>query len=121
MAEGLARSMFSRDCNIQSAGSAPATVNPYAIEVMNELKIDLGNHFSKSVEDIDLNTVDLIITLCADEVCPVVPNRISRLHWPLPDPASDDPKLSKEDLLFRFRQARDEIKTRLLALKDGKD
>jgi len=121
MAEGLARSLFESGARIQSAGSAPASVNPYAKEAMAEVDIDLDTHFSKSVNDIDLDTVDLIITLCADEVCPIVPGRIKRLHWPLPDPASDDPNLSRQELLARFRGARDEIQTRLLALKDGKD
>lgn len=116
MAEGLARNIFSDRAHIQSAGSAPANVNPYAVEVMNELGIDLSAHRSKNVDEIDMSDVDLIITLCADEVCPIVPGRIEKLHWPLPDPASDDPKLSRSDLLERFRTARDEIKNRLNAL-----
>jgi len=117
MAEGLARSIFGTDAHIQSAGSAPATVNPFAIKAMLELDIDLSDHFSKNVDDIDMTGVDLIITLCADEVCPVVPGRIKRLHWPLPDPASDDPSISKSAMLERFRTARNEIKSRLTALK----
>lgn len=116
MAEGLARDIFGDKARIQSAGSAPAGVNPYAIEVMNELGIDLSAHSSKNVDDIDMSKVDLIITLCADEVCPIVPGRIEKLHWPLPDPASDDPHLSKSDMLERFRQARDDIKIRLNGL-----
>ena len=116
MAEGLARAMFGSKSHIQSAGSAPAGVNPYAIAVMNELGIDLTNHRSENVADIDMSEVDLIITLCADEVCPVVPGRIKKLHWPLPDPASDDPNLSDTEMLARFRAARDEIKSRLAAL-----
>ena len=121
MAEGLARELFADKSHIQSAGSAPATLNPYATQAMAELGIDLSDHFSKNVEDIDMSEVDLIITLCADEVCPIVPNRIEKLHWPLPDPASDDPNLSETELLERFRAARNDIKTRIKALTPLKD
>ena len=117
MAEGLARHIFGPDAHIQSAGSAPATVNPFAVKAMGELGIDISDHFSKDVADIDMTGVDLIITLCADEVCPVVPGRIQKLHWPLPDPASDDPNISDFDMLARFKSARDEIKSRLTALR----
>lgn len=117
MAEGLARSYFKDSAHVQSAGSAPAFVNPYAIKVMSEIGIDLTVHSSKSVDGIDLDTVDLIITLCADEVCPIVPGRVKRLHWPLPDPACDDPNISEAEMLNRFRTARDSIQKRLKGLK----
>ncbi|MCF6274370.1 MAG: arsenate reductase ArsC [Robiginitomaculum sp.] len=113
MADGLARAKFGDVVEALSAGSAPAGVNPYAVRVMAENGIDLSAHTSKSVDSIDLGKVDLIITLCADEVCPIVPAAVERLHWPLSDPASDDPNLSNGQLLTRFRTARDEISARL--------
>lgn len=42
-------------------------------------------------------------------VCPVFLGRADRLHWPIPDPASTDPSMSREQLLERFRTARDAI------------
>lgn len=116
MAEGLARQMFP-GFRIQSAGSRPSHVNPYAIEVLAELGIDASSHASKSVQDIDPATVDLVITLCAEEVCPSFLGKAERLHWPIPDPASDDPSFSPEQLRERFRAGRDEIRRRLEALK----
>ena len=113
MAEGLARSLLGANARVQSAGSQPSRVNPYAIEVMQELGIDLGGHHSKSVETIDPATVDTVITLCAEEVCPVFLAQARRLHWPIPDPASDDPRLTPEDRRARFRAARDQIRDRL--------
>jgi len=91
-------------------------VNPYAIEALAELGIDTRGHSSKSVQDIDPTTVDLVITLCAEEVCPAFLGKAERLHWPIPDPASDDPALSQEDLRRRFRTAREAIRHRLEAL-----
>ena len=116
MAEGLARRRFGSRAKVQSAGTRPGRVNPYAVEVMAELGIDLGEHRSKSVDEIDPAQVDTVITLCAEEVCPVWLGAAKRLHWPLPDPASDDPKLTPEDLRDRFRNARDEIDRRLAEL-----
>lgn len=113
MAEGLARSIFGDKVRVQSAGSRPSRVNPYAIEVMKEVGIDLAAHHSKSVDTIDPATVDTVITLCAEEVCPVFLGQVRRLHWPIPDPASDDPALTPDDLRARFRAARDQIRGRL--------
>lgn len=110
MAEGLARSLLGDRYRIQSAGSEPATVNPYAIEVMRELDLDLSTHHSKSVDTIDPSTVDVVITLCAEEVCPAFLGKARRFHLPIPDPASKDPSLSREELLARFRTARDTLR-----------
>jgi arsenate reductase len=110
MAEGLARARFGDRVRVASAGSKPSRVNPYAIEVMKEVGIDLTTHHSKSVDTIDPASVDTVITLCAEEVCPVFLGKARRLHWPIPDPASDDPTLSRDELLARFRTARDTIR-----------
>jgi arsenate reductase len=116
MAEGLARMMFGDRAQVQSAGSEPSRVNPYAIEVMRELGVDLTTHHSKSVDAIDPATVDTVITLCAEEVCPVFLGKARRLHWPIPDPASNDQSLSRDEVLERFRNARDAIKSMLEGL-----
>jgi thioredoxin type arsenate reductase len=113
MAEGLARHILGDKAEIQSAGSQPSVVNPNSIEVMSELGIDLSTHRSKSVSDIDTGRIDMVITLCAEEVCPVLPGNVQRLHWGIADPASNDPSLTPEDLRQRFRTARDQIKTRI--------
>ncbi len=112
MAEGLARARFGDRARVQSAGSQPSRVNPYAIEVMAELGIDLAAHASKSVDSIDPATVDVVITLCAEEVCPVFLGHHRRLHWPIPDPASPEP-LAREVMLDRFRTARDTLRGKL--------
>jgi arsenate reductase len=112
MAEGLARMLLGPRATVQSAGSQPAQVNPYAIEVMRELGVDLTTHSSKSVDTIDPATVDTVITLCAEEVCPVFLGKTRKLHWPVPDPATTE-SLSHDDMLRRFRDARDAIRAKL--------
>ncbi len=110
MAEGLGRMIFGDRIPVQSAGSEPSRVNPYAIEVMREIGVDLATHRSKSAATIDPSTVGTVITLCAEQVCPVFLGKARRLHWPIPDPASDDPSISREQMLARFRKARDAIR-----------
>lgn len=117
MAEGLARKLLGDRIAVQSAGSEPSRVNPYAVEVMTEVGVDLSTHHSKSVETIDPATVGAVITLCAEEVCPVFLGKARRLHWPIPDPASKDPSLPRDEMLRRFRVARDQIQGRLVDRK----
>ena len=53
MAEGLARDLFGDDVAVQSAGSAPTRVNPFAIEALAELGIDISTQTSKAVDAVD--------------------------------------------------------------------
>lgn len=119
IAEGWARRLLGERVRVQSAGTRPGRVNPYAAEVMAEVGIDIGSHYSKSVDTIDPTTVDTVITLCAEEVCPVVLSKVRRLHWPTVDPASDDPTLTRDQLLGRFREARDQIRDQILQQMKG--
>lgn len=121
MAEGLARRRFGDRVQVQSAGSKPSHVNPYAVEVMREVGVDLTTHHSKAVDGIDPASVDTVITLCAEEVCPVFLGHMTRLRWPIADPASDDPTLPREEMLRRFRVARDAIRDRLDAYAPSLD
>jgi protein-tyrosine-phosphatase/catechol 2,3-dioxygenase-like lactoylglutathione lyase family enzyme len=121
MAEGLARHLFGDAVRVQSAGSAPSRVNPLAIAAMAELGIDLGTHASKSVQTIDPDSVDLVITLCAEEVCPVFLSRAPRMHWPLQDPDRKHEALTDEERLQHFRVARDQIRARLEVLAALRD
>ena len=114
MAEGLARARFGPRVRVQSAGSRPSKVTPLAIQVMAELDIDISRRQSKSVDTIDPASVDTVITLCAEEVCPAFLSLTRRLHWALPDPAAATG--SKADRLERFRAVRDEIARRLRTL-----
>ena len=110
MAEGLARAKFGARLRVQSAGSQPSQVNPLAIEALREVGVDISAHVSKSVDTIDPASVDLVVTLCAEEVCPIGLAGVPRVHWPLTDPAGPDRSIE------RFREARDEIARRLDAL-----
>jgi len=113
MAEGLGRMILGDRVPVASAGSEPSRVNPYAIEVMHEIGVDLSSHRSKSVQTVDPGTVSTVVTLCAEEVCPVFLGGARRLHWPIPDPASRDDSIPRDEMLARFRSAREEIRARI--------
>ncbi|OFZ30244.1 MAG: arsenate reductase [Bdellovibrionales bacterium RIFCSPHIGHO2_01_FULL_40_29] len=113
LAEGLAKSLFGANAEIQSAGSEPSgTVQPWAITVLNEIGIDISKNSSKSYDQLSskfLAELDYVITLCAEEVCPAMISKATRLHWPVKDPA----KVPESQKAEAFRIARDEIKQKL--------
>ena len=117
MAEGLARHLLGPGAEVMSAGSAPTKPNPYAIEAMADRGIDITTHTSKSFASLDAAAFDYVITLCAEEICPWLPGKTQRLHWPIDDPASSDPVLTPEDFRARFAAARDEIEARIDAFR----
>ena len=113
IAEGAAKFLFGSKVEVQSAGSEPSgSVQPWAIKVMAQFGIDLSGHRSKSVEQLAasfLADLTYVITLCAEEVCPTLPSRAQRLHWPISDPAA----ASEEQKPQAFREAAEKIIDRL--------
>ena len=109
--EGLAKDMLPKHFDIRSAGSDPANVvHEDAIYVMNEIGIDISSNKPKSIDTIDkdfIDKLDYVITLCAEEVCPVVPKSTNVLHWPNVDPDNDN--YSKVQSITAFTKTRDDI------------
>ncbi len=114
MAEGIARKLAPPGVAISSAGSQPSRVNPLAIRALDEIGIDLRGHHSKSVDSIPPDGVDAVITLCAEEVCPVFLGKAKRVHWGMPDPAGAG--RTDDEQLQAFREVRDEIRRRFEVL-----
>jgi arsenate reductase len=63
MAEGLLRAMAGDRFDVASAGVAPSSVRPEAIEVMREIGIDISSHRSKSVDEFTDEQFDYVITV----------------------------------------------------------
>ena len=107
MAEGLLRSL-KPDLTILSAGTKPEGVSKTAIKVMKELNLDISNHTSDNLKEVDWESADFAITLCgsANETCVTMPwpETCKRIHWPI-----DDPETEQD-----YRKARDEIKERII-------
>ncbi len=117
LAEGIARSLAPAGVTVTSAGSEPTKVRPQAIKVLEEIGLDISGHRSKSVNDVDASSVEAVITLCAEEVCPVFLGKAYRAHWGLSDPAGVQG--DEGTVLDAFRATRDELRRRLSVLFDG--
>jgi protein-tyrosine-phosphatase len=117
MAEGIARSLAPPGMKIWSAGSRPTKVRPEAIAVLKEIGIDISRHRSKAIAEIPADEVDTVITLCAEEECPIFLGNAQRLHWGLPDPAAVIG--SEEEVLAAFRNMRDVLALCITALFEG--
>ena len=112
MAEGIAKSILGSSHNIQSAGSEPSgTVHSNAILALSEIGIDATSHYSKSIDQLDsdyIDNLDYVITLCTEEVCPVLNSEASKLHWFNEDPV--DETLDEKGLVDAFNITRDNLK-----------
>jgi arsenate reductase (thioredoxin) len=114
MAEGIMREFGKGIIEPFSAGTTPAgVVHPKAIEVMRESGIDISRQRSKPIDTDLLHMMDVIVTLCsgAEEICPVTPPEIKRLHWPINDPG--EIKGTEEESMDAFRKVRNELKKRI--------
>ena len=111
MAEGLLRAAAGNLVEVRSAGSKPAgVVHPRAIQVMQEVGIDISGHRSKHVSEFFEQTIATVITVCgdADDACPMFPGKVVRYHWGFTDPGQTQG--SDEQVMAEFRRVRDEMK-----------
>ncbi len=75
---------------VWSAGTESTQVKPGAVQVMQEVGIDISHHTSKALLDLPSPfEFDIVLTVCddANEHCPAYPARTRRLHISIPDPS----------------------------------
>jgi len=108
MAEALFNAAPPPGWRARSAGTEPkGRVRPEAIAVMGEVGLDISRQVPKRLDQALGPDVALVVGLCAEEICPVVPGARS-LHWPLADPRPGD--------LDHHREIRDELRERVKQL-----
>jgi thioredoxin type arsenate reductase len=107
IAEGLLKTKGGSVFEVYSAGVEPKPVNPLAVQVMQEIGIDISNQRSKDVSDVIKHSFDWVITVCdnAKERCPIFPSA-RLIHWNIRDP----------ETLNDFRQTRDNLSLRIVNL-----
>ena len=91
IAEALLATMGAGRFRAGSAGTRPAErVNPGAIDVLREHGIDWTGRRPRTIDEIQAQRWDLVITVCDDakEACPVFPGHPTFAHWGMPDPAA---------------------------------
>src|SRR5437773_1759432 len=113
MTEGLLRHLGGDTFEVHSAGTAPISISPLAIEAMREIGIDISAHRSKPVSEFEGQRFDTVITVCdsAAEHCPVFPGAPQRIHWSIWDPG--EATGSHEEKLAAFCRVRDDLASRL--------
>ena len=103
MAAGFLSHLAGNRIVVLSAGTEPKdSVNPVAVEAMNEVGIDIGSSTPKVLKDETVKQSDYVITMGCGDACPFFPGK-KYLDWVLPDPAGKD--------LAEVRQIRDEIRS----------
>jgi len=101
----------------ESAGIEKGKLNPYVIQAMKEVRIDISKNQTKEVFGFfkQGKSYDAVITVCekeAAEKCPVFPGRGKKIQWSFPDPSKFTG--TQEEVLARVCKVRDEIKQRVL-------
>lgn len=122
MAEGLCRHLRGDRIEAYSAGIEQHGLNPLAVEVMQEIGIDISGQQSKTISELSDHPIDYVITVCdhANATCPFYPARSRVLHRGFDDP----PRLamqagSHEEALVHYRRVRDEIKAYIQTLPES--
>jgi arsenate reductase len=109
MAEGILKTYFKDKYESYSAGIKPTSINPYAVEVMKEIGIDLSDQYSKSINEFHDKKFDFVVTVCdnAREICPFFPgDKIIHKGFINPEVIGG----SIEENLTSYKKIRDEIK-----------
>ncbi len=109
MAEGYLRASHGDRFEAFSAGTKASTLSPYAIQVMQEIGVDISRHRSKSLHEFASREMDVAIIVCdaAKSACPFFPWAKVTLHAIFRNPkefaGTDD------EIINGFREIRDEI------------
>ena len=122
MAEGWTRRLKGALIEPYSAGIETHGLNPLAVKVMAEAGVDISQHRSKHIDELRDVSFDYVVTVCdhANEVCPVFPGCVKRLHVGFDDP----PRMAKSarteaEALGHYRRVRDQIRDFVNKLPDA--
>ncbi len=113
MAQGLAQALAPAGTQVYSAGMIPSSVHPHAVTVLAELNIDISQHVSKSIAQVPLHDMDLVIALSPESQQACTYSGITHSYWPILDPYQ---LTSTGNELDAFRTVRDQIADQIKAL-----
>ena len=127
MAEGLARDLRGNYLEAYSAGIEKHGLNPFAVEAMEQIGIDISGHQSKTIDDIEDIEFDYVVTVCdhAHKTCPWFSTKrfsanskvVLRAFDDPPKLAAAEPDLNKQ--MQHYQRVRDEIKEYVLGLPEN--
>lgn len=113
MAEAFLNELGGDTFIAESAGLEPGVLNPYVVEAMAEIGIDIHDKQTTAVADLiqQGKPYNAVITVCdaaSAERCPIFPGSTKRIAWSFPDPSGF--RGNKEETMARTREVRDKIK-----------
>jgi protein-tyrosine-phosphatase len=117
MAEGLLKHVLGRQTFVDSVGIRAGELDPFAVEVMDEIGIDIGRHRPKTFDDLEDESFDEVISLSPEahhralEMTRVMACEV--VFWRTFDPSIIEG--SRETRLDVYRQIRDELLRRIRA------
>ena len=113
MAEAYLKKFDPQNFFAESAGLEAGTLNPLAVEVMQEEGIDISQNKTKDVFDFfkEGRLYQYVVTVC-DEAnaarCPIFPGVHQKINWSFPDPSALTG--THQEKLIETRKVRDMIK-----------
>ncbi len=115
MAAAMMRHLYGRYVFIDSVGARAGEIDPFAVEVMDEIGIEIGRHKPKRFEDLEDASFDLIVTLSPEahhkamELTRAMAVDVE--YWPTFDPTAVEG--SRAQRLDAYRAVRDELHERI--------
>ena len=115
MGESLLKHLLGHRIYVDSAGVRAGAIDPFVIEVMDEIGIDVSKHRSKSFDQLEDTSFDLIISLSPEAQHQAV--ELTRTmacdveFWNTFDPTLIDG--SRESRLQAYRGVRDQLRKRI--------
>lgn len=115
MAAAIMRHRFGKFVYVESAGARAGELDPMAVEVMDEIGIEIGKHRPKRFEDLEDTSFDLIVTLSPEahhkamELTRTMAVAVE--YWPTVDPTAVEG--TREQRLDAYRAVRDELVRRI--------
>jgi protein-tyrosine phosphatase len=115
MAEGILKHMHGKRLFVDSVGLKSAPIDPFVIEVMKEIGIDVERHDAKTFDELEDTSFDVIITLAPEaqhravEMTRVMACDVE--YWPTFDPTIVEG--NREMRLDAYRQVRDQLRRRI--------
>jgi len=116
MAESILKHLHGQRIYVDSVGVRDGEIDGYAVTVMDEIGIDLARHNSKTFNDLEDSSFDLIISLSPEAQHKAV--ELTRWmsceveFWNTYDPSFVQSE-NREDILESFRQCRDALMKRI--------
>jgi protein-tyrosine-phosphatase len=120
MAAGIMRHLFGRSVYVDSVGARAGELDPLAVDVMDEIGIEIGKHKPKSFDEFEDTSFDLVITLSPEahhKAMELTRTSAAAIeYWPTMDPTAVEG--SRDQRLAAYRVVRDELEARIQARFD---